>query len=139
MTPLNTAKPAQLEQPFVLAMPAAFWWPVKVPSPNDGDYTVATFDAFFEPVDQDELDKMRGIGLGTIVVDGQEVPEQAPSDIEIVRRVLRGWRKVKAQDGSLLEFSPDALETLLRVPLVRSALVATYLNVMLGMGARKNV
>ena len=102
--------------------------------PVDGEYKFATFDALYEPVDQTTLDKFRGIGLA---ID-EGVTEPAPTDEQIARRVLRGWRKLRDEKGQVVDFSPEALDRLLNVTLVRTAVVGTYMGVMLGMGARKN-
>lgn len=116
--------------PFVLRMPAAFWWTVKVPVPTDDDYAVATLELQFKPMTQTRLDQFRGIGLE----EGQALPTEA----DICRRVVCGWRNLPDAAGAAVDFSPEALENLLAVPVVRASIVATYLAVMSGMGARKN-
>lgn len=121
---------AKKTSPFVLRMPAAFWWTVRVPVPADDDYTVATLELQFKPVPQARLDQFRGIGLE----DGQALPPET----EICRRVVCGWRNLTDAAGAAVEFSPEALEHLLAVPVVRASIVATYMAVMSGMGARKN-
>jgi len=122
----TTAKPV----PFVLRMPSAFWWTVRVPVLADNDYQVAELDLRFKPVDQDRLDAFRGTGLKP----GQPLITEA----EICAEVVEGWRNMPDEHGDLIPFSPDGLQQLLRVPVVRAAIVATYLAAMSGMGARKN-
>jgi hypothetical protein len=107
-----------------------FWWTVRIPSPSDNDYTVAELDVLFAPVGQDKLDRIRGIGLRD--------DETPPTDAQICQRVVRGWRGLKNEQGEDVPFAPEALEQLLRAPMVRSAIVATYLAAMSGTAARKN-
>lgn len=116
-------------KPFVLAMPADFWWTVRVPVPGDNDYTHTALDVLFKPLKQDRLDKMRGVGLA----EG----EQQPSDEQVARAVLKGWR-LKTPEGADVPFNEENLANLLLAPLVRTAIVATYMTVMAGLGARKN-
>lgn len=106
-----------------------FWWTVRIPLPTDNDYRVALLDVQFAAVDQPELDRMRGIGLA----EG----EQAPSDAEIARQVMRGWKLVDA-NGQPVLFEPHRVDELLRAPIVRTAIVSTYLAAMSGVAARKN-
>lgn len=107
-----------------------FWWTVRIPSPTDNDYAVAELDLLFAPADQPELDAMRGIGLA----EG----EAPPTDAEIAQRKVRGWRKVRNELGQEVPFGPEGLQQLLRAPVVRTAIVATYLAAMSGTAARKN-
>jgi hypothetical protein len=111
------------------AAPPDFWWTVRVPVPTEDDYAHAELPVQFAQLPQTELDKMRGLGLA----DG----EAAPSDEQIALRVLRGWR-LHDEAGQAVPFGPEALAQLLAAPLVRSAIVATYLACMNGMAARKN-
>lgn len=124
------SKPDDDAQIFIFgAQIPDFWWEVRVPIPTDNDYRTARLDVLFAPVDQAELDRMRGIGLGQ--------GEQAPSDAEIARRVLRGW-KLQDAAGQAVPFGPERLDELLRAPIVRTAIVSTYLAAMSGVAARKN-
>jgi len=125
----DPTKPAE-DRPFVLAMPTAFWWTVRIPVPAENDYQHCRLDVLFEPLSQRALDRMRGVGL--------EEGEQAPSDEAIARKVIKNWRGMKGPDGSDLPFNEEALGNLLLVPLARTAIVATYFTVMAGVGARKN-
>lgn len=127
---------------FVLAAPAAFWWPVVVPIPVDNDYAQAELDVLFQPVDQDELDLFQGLtpAAQQPADEGQPpaVPPPVPTDAQIAQRVVRGWRRVTDARGEPLPFTPENLKALLRAPMARTALVATYMAVMRGLAARKN-
>ena len=116
--------------PFVLRMPANFWWTVRIPVPSDNTYTTATLDMLFKPQPQKELDKFQGLGL--------EEGDVMPTEAEICRRVVAGWRNLADEEGVVHPFSPEALGALLAVPVVRTAIVATYMTVMRGVAARKN-
>jgi hypothetical protein len=116
--------------PFVLRMPANFWWTVRIPVPGDNSYTLATLDMLFKPLPQAEIDKFQGIGL--------EEGDAIPSEEQICRRVVAGWRNLADEEGVVHPFSAEALGALLAVPVVRSAIVVTYLTVMRGVAARKN-
>lgn len=129
MSDTNPVKDAQ--SPFVLRMPANFWWTVRVPVPAENTYLVGTLDVLFKPVSQTRLDQMRGIGLA----DGQAMP----TEDEICHEVVAGWRHLADEAGVVQPFSPEALRQLLAVPAVRAAMVLTYITVMSGVGARKNV
>jgi len=116
--------------PFVMRMPAAFWWTVRVPLPAENDYQVATLDLQFKPLPQARIDQFRGIGLA----EGQTLP----SEREICHEVVCGWRNLPDEAGVVQPFGSERLDQLLDVPVVRPSIVATYLAVMSGMGARKN-
>lgn len=116
--------------PFVLRMPTAFWWTVRIPIPTDDTYQVATLRVQFKPVDQHRLDAMQGLNLPP-----GELP---PTEHAICHEVVVGWWKLPDEHGVEQPFSAEALDRLLAVPVVRAALVATYLAAMRGMAARKN-
>lgn len=105
-----------------------FWWEVRIPVPTDNDYRTAKLEVLFAAVDQRELDCMRGL-----------VPEgaKAPTDTQIAQRVVRGWKLVDAA-GEPVPFGEAKLDELLRAPIVRTAIVSTYLAAMSGVAARKN-
>ncbi len=115
---------------FVLRKPLDFWWTVKVPVPTDGDYVMARLDVLYAALPQSEIDRMRGVGLA----EGQE----PPSDREIVKRVLRGWRNLPDEHGNPVPYSAEAVEQLLETPAMRTALALTYLAAASGLAARKN-
>lgn len=120
------------ELQFVLGSePVEFTWTVRVPVPGADDYRFAQLPLHFVAVDETELNRMRGIGLGP-----KEIP---PSNEQICRQVVRGWPALKDTTGADVPFSPKALDKLLTAPMVAASIVATYLAAMSGMAARKNV
>lgn len=115
---------------FVLGSPPPdFWWTVKVPVPTDDDYAFAALRVRFAWASQAELDRMRGVGLA----EG----ERAPTDDEIARAKVTGF-DVRDEFKNPVPFSAEKLGELLAAPMVRSAIVGTYLAAMSGMAARKN-
>lgn len=119
------------ELEFILgAAPVRFNWTVRVPVPKDDDYVVVKLPLQFEAVDQAELNRFRGIGLAA--------DQAVPSDVEIARRVVKGWPVLRNAEGSHVPFSEEALERVLKQPVMATAIVATYLAAMSGAAARKN-
>ena len=114
---------------FRLAPAPDFWWTVKVPVPTDDDYEYAALRVKFAWASQAELDKMRGVGLA----EG----EAAPTDEQIALAKVRDF-ELKDEFGNPVPFSDEKLAELLNAPMVRSAIVATYMAAMNGMAARKN-
>jgi hypothetical protein len=125
-------KPEEDKTPaFVLgAALAPFWWDVMIPVPADNGYTYAKLPVQYQPVDQEELDVMRGTKPPP---EGQSMP----TDHDVVRRVVRNAR-VLTPEGAVVPFTEEVLPALLRAPMVRTAIVTTFLAVMAGAGARKN-
>lgn len=115
---------------FILKAPADFWWEVRLPIPTDTDYTYARLDVLYAALPQAEIDRMRGLGLA----EGQKLP----TEDEIARRVVRGWRHLPDEHGNPVPFSQEALQLLLDWPAARMHLVATYMAAASGMAARKN-
>lgn len=115
---------------FILQAPKDFWWEVKIPIAEDSDYRFAKLDVLFAALEQPELDKLQGLGLAA---------EQAlPTNDEVCHRVVRGWRHLPDEKGHAIVFSPEALAQLLKVPMAREAIAATYLAASRGLAARKN-
>jgi hypothetical protein len=109
---------------FRLAKPGEpIKWPVEVHVPRDGGGTTKhTFYAYFVVRSQAEID--------ALVAEG---------DAEFFAGVIGGpgWEGVSDEHGQELSFSPQALEQLVAVPYVKSALSTAYWQFVLG-AARKN-
>jgi hypothetical protein len=122
-------KPAELPT-FVLRMPTTFWWPVRIPTAADGDYTVAVLDVLFACLPQPELDKMLGKGLGS--------DEKLPTEEQIFDRVVKGWRNLPDENGDQVPYSAENRDRLAAHPMARAHIVASFMAASTGMAARKN-
>jgi hypothetical protein len=102
-------------------------WPAVVEYPIDGGkFDKETFDVEFKRVAQDRL---REIG---VQIDNGDI-----TDNELVNQLVVGWAGISDEKGDDLPFSQSALEQLLNVPLVASAIAAAWLE-SLAKGKRKN-
>lgn len=115
---------------FILQAPKDFWWEVKIPIPADGDYRFARLDLLFAALEQPELDKLEGKGLA----EG----EKLLTNDELCQRVVRAWRHLPDEQGNPVPFSAEALAQLLRWPMARESIVATFMAASKGLAARKN-
>lgn len=129
MSDTNSAAAAP-EADFVLRKPANFWWTVRVPAPQDDDYRLFRLQLQFRAVTQPTLERMQGRGLA----EG----EAPPSDDDVCRTVVVGWRGLNDEAGQALPFTPENLAAVLAIPMVKPAVVATYMAAMSGVAARKN-
>lgn len=87
---------------------------VKVAIPDDtGGHQVEDFDAIFEAIPQAEFDAFW---------DGKS----PMGDAGLLRRVLVGWARLKAEDGTDLPFSEEAREQLIAIPYARTATARAY-------------
>lgn len=101
-------------------------WPVTVNIPQDGGRTrKSTFNAEFELLPQDDFSAI--------------YKEDGGNDEDLLRRVLVGWSEVGDSDGNPIDFNDDTRELMIRIPYVRTAMVAAYLECSFGKAAaRKN-
>lgn len=100
-------------------------WPVTVHIPRDGGRTTkAEFTAHFELLPQDEFREIYA--------------QENASDEDLLRRVLTGWDGVADADGGTIACNAETLETMIRIPYVRAAMVTAYLECSHGKAARKN-
>lgn len=111
---------------FKVEQPKSVKWPVTVNIPQDGGHTRKNiFNAQFELLAQDDFAAI--------------YREEGGNDEDLLRRVLIGWSEVGDPDGNPIEFDKDARELLIRIPYVRTALVAAYIECSSGKAAsRKN-
>ena len=112
---------------FTISQKSTYSWPVAVEFPVDGGKTEKqTFDAEFKRLSQTRINEIRGL------IERGEV-----TDTELAREVLAGWDGVNDANGDAVPFSERALEQLLDVPLVASAVVLSWLGSLTGI-KRKN-
>lgn len=110
---------------FTIRKDHSFKITVEIPVPQeDGTFKTESFDGMFEVIGQDEIDTMMTTHLANF-------------DAVLVRRVLKGWDRVKDADGELVPFSDKALDDVLRVPYQRAAISRAYTEVLSG-ARRKN-
>lgn len=99
----------------IQALPAYFHTvSVRFPMGND-EVKVVEFDAQFRRLTQDEIEE-----LNASVVEGRI------TDREIIDRVLMGWRNVGDAEGNELPYTPENLESLLRLHPTKPSIVRAY-------------
>lgn len=112
--------------PFTLKRDDRFKWPVSFDVPVDGGkFKRETFDGIFIRVSQSRLREL------TDLVSSGEV-----TDIDVAREVLVGWSGIKDDNGEDVPFSDEALEQLLDVPMLASAIVVKYFESLQGVKAK---
>lgn len=114
---------------FTLKKPGRYIWPVafKIPGEN-GSLQEFTFTAEFRHLPQTDLDSMWKKVFAT--------PAEI-SDEEVVKKVLIGWKDVQDENGAVVPFNDDTLQSMLDFPRARSALVQAYFDSLAGK-AEKN-
>ena len=100
---------------FKLQKPESVKWPVEVNIPRDGGHTTkATFNAQFRIIDQDEF---------------SGIYDQKGTDRDLISRVCVGWdQTVCDESGEPIPFSEEALDSMVNIPYVRTAMVKAYLD-----------
>jgi hypothetical protein len=112
--------------PFILKRDDRFSWPVSFDVPIDGGkFKRETFDAEFRRLSQSRLDEIRELSR-----------TEGVTDPEVAREVLVGWSGIKDDDGEDVPFSESALEQLLDVPMLATAIVAKYFESLQGAKAK---
>lgn len=112
---------------FIISQKATYSWPVAVEFPTDGGKTERqTFDAEFKRLSQTRINEIRAL------IEKGEI-----TDSELARDVLAGWSGVNDANGDAVPFSERALDQLMDVPLVASAVVLAWLGSLTGI-KRKN-
>lgn len=108
---------------FKLALKRLVWWPVTIQIPQDGGKTLAAeCDVQYEILEQKEHDELVGAGGN------------------LLKRVLQGWKRVKAEDGEGdVEFNDETKAAMLDIPYANSAFIKGYYEAAFGRKAeRKN-
>lgn len=114
---------------FVLKQSPTYIWPVPVEFPGDGGKVIKqTFDAEFKRLSQTRLTE-----IGEAITAGQV------DDVTMACEVLVGWPEgaIKDGEGEPIPFSDSALNQLLDLPKVASAVVVAFYESLAG-AKRKN-
>jgi len=103
---------------FVLKQSDTYSWPVSFDIPVDGGrHQRVTFDGVFKRVSQSRLREI-----------SQLIQEDQLTEAELVSEILVGWSGITDDDGKEMPFSQKALGELLDVPMLATAIAATYLE-----------
>jgi len=112
---------------FVLKQSDTYTWPVTFDVPVDGGrHQRQSFDGEFRRVSQSRIREM-----------GQLIESGDMTDSEIASEVLVGWAGINDDDGKEVPFSQGALECLLDVPMLATAIATAYFSSLSGV-KRKN-
>lgn len=107
---------------FVLKQSDSYSWPVTFELPVDGGRREKqTFDAQFKRMPQKWI---RDIAKK---IDADKV-----TDLDVAGEVVVGWSGVTDDDGKDIPFSQKALDQLLDVPTLASAIVVAYFSSVTG-------
>lgn len=111
---------------FKLNQSATFWWPVTLNVPvNGGNFQKATFDLEFKRITTSELEAMQ-----------EDVLRGRIKDKEAAKAIVANWRGVEDEAGAV-EFSSSAMDRLLEVPNMATAIASAYAEALSGQ-KRKN-
>lgn len=110
---------------FVIATKPTFEWPIEFEIPGDKKPVKVQITAIFKRLPQSRLDEMVG-------------GDNPPTDEQVAREVMDGWKDVKDEDGADLEFNPVNLGLLMEVAGMRRAIARTFFEAINGAGKRKN-
>lgn len=112
---------------FVLKQSDSYSWPITFDLPVDGGrHQRETFDGQFKRLPQSR-----------ILAIGKEIEAGDLTDVELACEVLVGWAGVTDDAGKEVPFSQKALQQLLDVPMLATAIVSAYFDSLKG-AKRKN-
>ena len=112
---------------FVLKQSDTYSWPVAFDIPVDGGRMQRqTFDGEFRRLSQSRITEI-----------GAQIKTEEITDADLAAEVLVGWSGVTDGDGKEVPFSQKALEQLLDVPMLASAITVAYFESLQG-AKRKN-
>ena len=112
---------------FVLKQSDTYSWPVSFDIPVDGGrHQRVTFDGVFKRVSQSRLREI-----------GQLIQEDQLTEAELVSEILVGWSGITDDSGKDVPFSQAALQQLLDVPMLATAIITAYFSSLQG-AKRKN-
>ena len=105
---------------FKLTSNKTVLWPVTINVPVDGGKTEkVACEAKFKILPQDEFNKLANKG-----------------DAEILKVACIGWDGVADESSEPLEFTPENLKTLLKIPYVRQGFLQAYLDASSGIAVK---
>lgn len=108
---------------FKITQSTSYTWPISVNLATDGGkFETQTFDGKFKRLGTERLEQIR---------------EAVKSDKDFAEQVLEGWDGVTDGDGQAVPFSHGALQQLLDIPGVATAVVVAFLDSLAGL-KRKN-
>ena len=112
---------------FVLKQSDSYSWPVAFDVPVDGGrHQRQTFDGEFRRLSQSRIREI-----------GQQIEAGETTDAELAAEVLIGWSGITDDDGKEVPFSQAALQQLLDVPMLATAIATSYFGSLQG-AKRKN-
>jgi hypothetical protein len=119
---------------FKLDLSPTFWAPVKYQAPKEDGTGMAffTFDVQFPRLSEPELGDMLAKAK-----PAPDAPKADSFDTRVARLMVRGWRGVADPAGEEIAFSQAALDRLLALDGMGSAIVAAFERVRPG-AARGN-
>ena len=112
---------------FVLKQSDTYSWPVTFDLPIDvGRHQRQSFDGEFRRVSQSRIREM-----------GQQIEAGDTTDADLATEVLVGWSGITDDSGKDVPFSQAALQQLLDVPMLATAIITAYFSSLQG-AKRKN-
>jgi hypothetical protein len=112
---------------FVLKQSDTYTWPVTFDVPVDGGrHQRQTFDGEFRRLSQSRIREI-----------GQQIESGETTDADLATEVLQGWSGITDDNGKDVPFSQAALQQLLDVPMLATAIVTAYFSSLQG-AKRKN-
>jgi len=112
---------------FVLKQSDTYSWPIAFDIPVDGGRMQRqTFDGEFRRLSQSRITEI-----------GQQIKGEEITDADLAAEVLIGWSGVTDDEGKDVPFSQKALDQLLDVPMLASAITVAYFESLRG-AKRKN-
>ena len=112
---------------FVLKQSDTYSWPVTFDLPIDGGrHQRQSFDGEFRRLSQSRIREM-----------GQQIEAGETTDADLATEVLVGWSGITDDSGKDVPFSQTALQQLLDVPMLATAIITAYFSSLQG-AKRKN-
>jgi len=112
---------------FVLKQSDTYSWPVTFDLPIDGGrHQRQSFDGEFRRLSQSRIREM-----------GQQIEAGDTTDADLATEVLVGWSGITDDSGKDVPFSQAALQQLLDVPMLATAIITAYFSSLQG-AKRKN-